>query len=75
MREDDKRAIEMILHYCDKIDRHIEYFGDDKELFLENIHYQDACALELFKLGNMLTDYLMNLKSIILKFRGEKLRI
>ena len=51
MKDEDKRAIDMILHYCDKIDSHIEYFGDDKELFLENIHYQDACALVIIQIG------------------------
>lgn len=75
MGEEDKRAIEMILHYCDKIDSHIEYFGDDKELFLENIHYQDACALVIIQIENMLIDYLMNSKIVILRFLGEKLKI
>ena len=74
-REEDKRAIEMILHYCDKIDSHIEYFGDDKELFLENIHYQDACALVIIQIENILIDYLMNSKIVILRFLGEKLKI
>ena len=75
MKDEDKRAIEMILHYCDKIDSHIEYFGDDKELFLENIHYQDACALVIIQIENILIDYLMNSKIVILRFLGEKLKI
>ena len=51
MNDKDKRAVERIIHYCDKINRHIEYFGDDEELFLENEHYQDACALVFIQIG------------------------
>lgn len=51
MNGDDKENWNDSALYCDKIDSHIEYFGDDKELFLENIHYQDACALVIIQIG------------------------
>lgn len=51
MNDKDRKAVERIIYYCDKINRHIEYFGDDKELFLENEHYQDACALVFIQIG------------------------
>ncbi len=35
MNDNDKKTILRIIHYCDKIDSHIDYFGDDRELFLE----------------------------------------
>lgn len=38
MNVNDKKTILRIIHYCDKIDSHIDYFGDDRELFLENEH-------------------------------------
>ena len=43
MNDNDEKTILRIIYYCDKIDSHIDYFGDDMELFLENEHYQDAC--------------------------------
>ena len=51
MNDKDRKAIGMIIYYCDKIDSHIDYFGDDKALFMENIHYQDACALVIIQIG------------------------
>lgn len=61
MKKEDKEAVDKILYYCNKIDGHIEYFGDDETLFLENEHYQDACALVIFKLANM---FLVCLRSL-----------
>ena len=51
MNDNDEKTILRIIHYCDKIDSHIDYFGDDRELFLENEHYQDACALVIIQIG------------------------
>ena len=31
------------------------YFGDDRELFLENEHYQDACALVIIQIGEQVS--------------------
>ena len=55
MNEKDKKTILRIIYYCDKIDSHIAYFGDDKELFLENEHYQDACALVIIQIGEFVS--------------------
>ena len=51
MNDNDKHELELILYYCNKIESHIEYFGDDKETFLVNEHYQDACALVIIQIG------------------------
>ena len=40
MNDDEKYELNLILHYCNKIESHIEYFGDDREIFLTNEHYQ-----------------------------------
>lgn len=68
MKKADRKAIEKILYYCDKIERHIEYFGDDESLFLENEHYQDACALVIIQIGeyvSRLSDEFRNEYSLI----------
>lgn len=51
MNDDEKYELNLILHYCNKIESHIEYFGDDREIFLTNEHYQDACALVIIQIG------------------------
>jgi len=55
MNEKDRKAILRIIHYCDKIDSHIDYFGDDEGLFIENEHYQDACALVIIQISEHVT--------------------
>lgn len=40
MNVDEKHTLELILHYCNKIESHIEYFGDNKETYMTNEHYQ-----------------------------------
>lgn len=51
MNDKDRKTILRVLYYCDKIDSHINYFGDDKEIFLENEYYQDTCALVIIQIG------------------------
>ena len=55
MNDKDEKTILRIIYYCDKIDSHIDYFGDDRELFLENEHYQDACALVIIQIGEFVS--------------------
>ena len=50
MSVDEKHTLELILHYCNKIESHIEYFGDNKETYMTNEHYQDACALVIIQI-------------------------
>jgi len=51
MNDDEKYELELILHYCKKIESHIEYFGDNRETYMTNEHYQDACALVIIQIG------------------------
>ena len=55
MNDKDEKTILRIIHYCDKIDSHIDYFGDDRVLVLENEHYQDACALVIIHIGEFVS--------------------
>lgn len=40
-----------IIYYCNRLDNHVQSFGDDKDIFLVNEQYQDACALIFIQIG------------------------
>lgn len=51
MNDKDKRYLQRILYYCDRLNNHVKTFGNDQELFLVNEQYQDACALTFIQIG------------------------
>lgn len=51
MRDKEKRAIERILKYCDRIEQAINRFGDDREIYMMDKQYQDACGLAIIQIG------------------------
>lgn len=46
-----KKCIERIIYYCSRLENHINTFGNDKEIFLVNEQYQDACSLIFIQIG------------------------
>ena len=51
MRDKEKRAIERILKYCDRIEEAINRFGDNREIYMMDKQYQDACGLAIIQIG------------------------
>ena len=60
MNDKDRKNLELLLSHCQLMEHHVEYFGDDKEEYMDNEHYQAACGFELLEIGNILIDYQMN---------------
>lgn len=46
-----KKVIEIILKYCHRMEEHINYFGDDIDIYKSNNQYKDSCALEIIQIG------------------------
>jgi len=54
MRADNSlEAVRHILKYCYQIDEHIERFGNDKNVFLEDSAYNHACSFAIFQIGEL----------------------
>ena len=51
MNEKDKQTVKSIIFYCNRIEEHINYFGDLKENYLNNNLLQDACSLSIIQIG------------------------
>ncbi len=51
MKDDDRKNVKRLIHYCNRLEHHIEFFGDDKDIFLRNEQYQDACSLIFIQIG------------------------
>lgn len=51
MNEKDKHTIESIIYYCDRMEDHTKYFGDNIEEYRTNNHFQDACSLVIIQIG------------------------
>lgn len=45
MNEKDKRWAKTIIDYCNRIEDYLNRFDDDKEIYLSDSLYKDACAL------------------------------
>jgi uncharacterized protein with HEPN domain len=51
MNEKDKRCAETIIDYCNRIDDYLNRFDDDKEIYMSDSLYKDACALVIIQMG------------------------
>ena len=49
MRDKEKRAIDRILKYCNRIEDAMNRFGDDKGIYMMDKQYQDACGLAIIQ--------------------------
>lgn len=51
MNDKDKRWAETIIDYCNRIDDYLSRFDDDKEIYMSDNLYKDACALVIIQMG------------------------
>ena len=51
MNGKDKRCAETIIDYCNRIDDYLKRFDDDKEIYMSDSLYKDACALVIIQMG------------------------
>ena len=51
MKEKDKRTVETIIYYCDRLNDHMNACDNNKEIYMSNILYKDACALVIIQIG------------------------
>ena len=51
MNGKDKRCAETINDYCNRIDDYLKRFDDDKEIYMSDSLYKDACALVIIQMG------------------------
>ena len=51
MNEKDKRWAKTIIDYCNRIENYLNRFDDDKEIYLSDSLYKDACALVIIQIG------------------------
>lgn len=54
MKEKDKRTVETIIYYCDRLNDHITACDDNKEIYMSNILYKDACALVIIQISEFI---------------------
>ena len=54
MNEKDKRSAETIIDYCDRIADYLNRFDDDKEIYMSDSLYKDACALVIIQIGEFI---------------------
>ena len=47
MNDKDRKKLEHLLYHCNRMQSHVEYFGDDWIEYSTNEHYQAACGLEI----------------------------
>ena len=51
MKGNDKKSVERIIYYCNRLQEHVSAFGNSKEEVIINKQYQDACALVIIQIG------------------------
>ena len=51
MNEKDRRTVETIISYCNRLDQHMTSCEHDKEIYMSNTLYKDACALVIIQIG------------------------
>ena len=63
MEHKDHFILQNIVDFCDAISNTIKRFGDNFELFDNDVDYQDACELKIIQIGelvNSLSDSFKN---------------
>lgn len=51
MKEKDRRTVETIIYYCDRLNNHMTTCENNKEIYMSNILYKDASALVIIQIG------------------------
>lgn len=50
---DDLQVLSCILNHCDRIERTIERFGDDKNIFISDRDYIDSVSMNILQIGEL----------------------
>ena len=51
MNDKDRKSVERLIYYCNRLEEHVSYFGNSQEEFYRNKQYQDACSLVIIQIG------------------------
>ena len=51
MNEKDRRYAESIIDYCNRINEYLNRFDNDKEIYMSDNLYKDACALVIIQMS------------------------
>ncbi|MBO7158974.1 MAG: hypothetical protein IJH63_12880 [Methanobrevibacter sp.] len=70
MNEKDKRGAETIIDYCNRINDYLNRFDDDKEIYMSDSLYKDACALVIIQMGEFAIDFQMNFLRNMMELNG-----
>ena len=70
MNEKDKRCAETIIDYCNRINDYLNRFDDDKEVYMSDSLYKDACALVIIQMANLQIDFQKNFLKNMMKLNG-----
>ena len=49
----DRQILDHIVKYCDEVDLAISEYGNDKETFLNNPVFRNACAMPIMQIGEL----------------------
>ena len=49
MNDKDRKSVERLIYYCNRLEEHVLYFGNSQEEFYRNKQYQDACSLVIIQ--------------------------
>lgn len=53
MKNRDDALLRKIIEYCDEADSAIAMFGDDIEIFSNNVIYRNACCMPVLQIGEL----------------------
>lgn len=70
MNDKDKRSAETIIDYCNRINDYLNRFDDDKEIYMSDSLYKDACALVIIRWENLQIDFPMNFLKSMMELNG-----
>ena len=51
MKDNDRKSVEKLIYYCNRLEEHVIAFGNSKEEYMINKQYQDACSLVIIQIG------------------------
>ena len=51
MNEKDKKHAKTLINYCNRIGDYLNRFDDNKEIYMSDNLYKDACALVIIQMG------------------------
>ena len=70
MNEKDKRWAKTIIDYCNRIEDYLNRFDDDKEIYLSDSLYKDACGLVIIQMGEFANRFQMNSVKSMMELNG-----